>query len=369
MSIDRIWDLLAKKFNNEISSQELEELELLLRENQDAFQLNELLSRFGELPFKPISDEAMKRRSINAIKETIDSREEQVNNENIISDYERETSFRNRRKGIRIGVAILASVLLFVTIVWFPFWKKNGHGKEMASINEIKTDAGSKTTVNLPDGSVVVLNAGSKLSYNKEFGISSREIKLTGEAYFDIRKNPDMPLVVHAGTVDIWVKGTTFNVKAYLKDSTIEAALFTGIIELISQKDPERKILLRPNEKIIINKKGNNKSLQLPDDKKVLNEVETISLDNMKPDPVDSSYAETAWLQNKLVFRSEAFIDLARSMERRYNISIEFTDPNISELIFTGSFSNETLEEALEALRSSVPFHYKIENKIVFISK
>ena len=161
MSIDRIWELLTKKFNNEISSQELDELELLLHENQHAFQLNELLSRFGELPFKPISDEAMMRRSINAIKEAIDIRDEQDSNENIISDYERETSFRNRRKGIRIGVAILASVLLFVTIVWFPFWKKNGHGQEMASINEIKTDAGSKTTVNLPDGSVVVLNAGS----------------------------------------------------------------------------------------------------------------------------------------------------------------------------------------------------------------
>ena len=64
MSIDRIWELLTKKFNNEISSQELDELELLFRENQDAFQLNELLSRFGELPFKPVSDEAMKRRSM-----------------------------------------------------------------------------------------------------------------------------------------------------------------------------------------------------------------------------------------------------------------------------------------------------------------
>src|SRR5688500_11672056 len=132
MSIDRIWDLLAKKFNNEISSQELELLELLLRENQDAFHLNELLSRFGELPFKPVSDEAMKRRSINAIKEAIDISDEQDSNENIISNYERDTSFRNRRRGIRIGVAILASVLLFATIVWFPFWKKNGVGKEQA---------------------------------------------------------------------------------------------------------------------------------------------------------------------------------------------------------------------------------------------
>lgn len=369
MSIDRIWDLLAKKFNNEISSQELEELELLLRENQDAFQLNELLSRFGELPLKPISDEAMKRRSINAIKEAIDIRDEQDSNENIISDYERDTSFRNRRKRIRLGVAILASVLLFATIVWFPFWKKNGVDKEQVNVNEIKTDAGSKTTVNLPDGSVVVLNAGSKLSYNKEFGISSREIKLTGEAYFDIRKNPDMPLVVHAGTIDIWVKGTTFNVKAYPKDSTIEASLLTGIIELVSQKDPERKILLRPNEKIIVSHFTFSKQLSTSENNTVFQNEEIISLGKMKPDPVDSSYAEIAWLQNKLVFRSESFSDLARNMERRYNVTIYFLDVPVSELVFTGSFTEETLPEALEALKSTVPFHYNIENKTVFISK
>ena len=370
MSIDRIWDLFTKKFNNEISKEELEELESLLWENRDVFQLNESLSSFEELQFKPVSDEQTKNRSVNAIKQAIGTNDNVGGKEAVPDEYQTISSYHMRRKGIRIGlIAVLSAAVIVMCIVLFPFWENEGPNKEMANVNNIKTDPGSKTTVNLPDGSVVVLNAGSRLTYNKEFGISSREIQLTGEAFFDIVKNPEMPLVVHAGTVDIWVKGTTFNVKAYPEDETVEAALLTGAIELVSQKDPERKILLRPNEKIIISKKGNNKSLQLPDDKKNLNEEETISLDKMKPDPVDSTYAETAWLQNKLVFRSEAFTDLARSMDRRYNISIEFTDPNISELIFTGSFSNETLAEALEALRSSVPFHYKIENKTVFISK
>lgn len=369
MSIDRIWDLFTKKFNNEISKEELEELESLLRENRDAFQLNEVLSSFGDLQLKPVSDEKTKNRSVNAIKQAIEARDNVADKEAAPDEYQPFYSHHSRRKGTRIGlIAVLSAAVIVICIVLFPFWEKEELNK-MTNVNSAKTDAGSKTTINLPDGSVVVLNAHSRLTYNKEFGISSREIQLTGEAFFNIVKNPDMPLVVHAGTVDIWVKGTTFNVKAYPEDETVEAALLTGVIEMVSQKDPARKILLRPNEKIIVSNKGSNKSLQLQDDKKVLNEEETILLGKMKPDPVDSTYAETAWLQNKLVFRSEAFTDLARSMERRYNISIQFNDPPVSELIFTGSFSNETLAEALEALRSSVPFHYKIENKTVFISK
>ena len=367
MSIDRIWELLAKKLNNEISLSELEELELLLRENQDAFQLNELLSGFGQLPFKPVAGESMKQRSVGIIQEAIGFTNQQHSEKSEVSNDE-VVSQRNGRRGIRIGVSILASAIVFAAITWFLFWKTTETDKMMANANEIKTDAGSKTTVNLPDGSLVVLNAGSKLSYNKEFGISSREIKLTGEAYFDIRKNPEMPLVVHAGTLDIWVKGTTFNVKAYPKDSTIEAALFTGIIELVSQKDPERKILLRPKEKIVVKRSADNMQSS-PESNIGLRNDETVFMGKIKPDPVDSSYAEIAWLQNKLVFRSESFSNLAHSMERRYNVTIKFLDEQVSDLIFTGSFTEETLPEALEALRSSVPFQYSIENKTVWISK
>ncbi len=369
MPTERIWELLTKKLNNEISLQELDELEMLLRESQDAFQLNEILNGFGELSFKPVTDNAMRQRSVNAIKDAIGSDVGHDNKEEWLNQEAENAGSRIRKNKMRIGLGALTCAALIVAIVYLPFNKKNKDDRdEGIVVNEIKTGAGSKTTINLPDGSVVVLNAGSKLSYNKEFGITSRRIKLTGEAYFDIRKNPAMPLVVHAGTVDIWVMGTTFNVKAYPKDSTVEAALLTGIIELVSQKDPERKILLRPNEKIVVSR-STIAPLPSSSDNTATRSEETISLGKMIRNPADSSYAEIAWLQNKLVFRSESFASLAKKMEQRYDVTIQFSDEQMSELIFTGSFIEETLPEALEALKSTVPFHYTIQNKTVFIRK
>lgn len=366
MLIDRIWELCTKKFHHEISKKELEELESLLRENQDAFQINELFSGLGELPFKPVADEAVRSRSFDAIREAIGINDKQAA---ILINSGTEAERRSGKGRIRnLLLSVLGSVIGVTGIVWFTTKNTDNLRRNAANMNEIKTDPGSKTTVHLPDGSAAVLNAGSQLSYNKEFGISSREIRLKGEAYFDIRKNPEMPLVVHAGIVDIWVKGTTFNVKAYPEDSTIEADLLTGVIELVSQKDPERKILLRPYEKIII---GNTFSNRPPAGivKPASSDIGSVSLTRMKPDPVDSSYAETAWLQNKLVFRSEPFRGLARAMERRYMVNIEFRDSVVDRLVFTGSFSNETIRDAMEALKKTVPFHYTIYNKTVFISK
>ncbi len=391
MSIDRLWELFTKKINGEISGEELEELNALLRDHSGAFQMDEILAVFEELKFKRVADDQARKRSLLAIRRAIGAGDgefakepaethsgesypgeihprkiyaEEANQDETYDDELYQAGGRRRNRVwwlVSLSAAAVCCILLLL-----PFNRQPEYGTD--SVNKIHTDPGSKTTINLPDGSMVVLNAGSWLTYNKEFGVRSREIHLTGEAFFDIAKKEGMPLVVYAGTVEIRVKGTTFNVRAYPDDETIETSLLTGSIELVSSRDPERKILLRPREKIVVNKKEN-----IPDSPAAMKEKivpsETISLARMEPNPVDSSYAETAWLENRLVFRSETFRALARRMERRYDVHIDFIDREVSDLIFTGSFSSETLSEALDALQASVPFKYEIANQIVSISK
>jgi transmembrane sensor len=366
MSIDRIWELFAKKFSKEITAQEEKELESLLHENQDAFMLNELISKFHKLKVRPISDDMLEDRSRKAIREAIGSLQEGL----VLQDAMDSEPIHIASKSIRwFRIAGFAAAAMVVGLIWGIFFMREKGGDGTGNMNEIKTDALSKSTVSLPDGSVVILNAGSELSYNKEFGTRSREIKLVGEAYFNIKKNPNMPLVVHASTVDIWVKGTTFNVKAYPKDSTVEAALLTGVIELVSQKDPERKILMRPNEKVIVSEKTSDRPIPATTKTVKVENKETISLSRMQPDSIDNSYPELNWLKNKIVFRSQTFRSLAKEMEIKYNVAFEFKDEGIAERIFTGSFTDETLEEAMEALKTTVPFHYRIEGRTVFIKK
>lgn len=367
MPASRIWELLLRKFNKEITDEELKELESLLQQHQDVSEINEILLNLHKLPLEHITTDADAQKSRNAIQLKLAANKKET--KKIDSPvYEMEENFspeQNRKVPLKwvAGIAIALAAML-----WFSWHFAANKQPSAMQTNEVVTTAGSKTTVHLPDGSSIILNSGSKLTYNKDFGITAREIYLKGEGYFDIAKNENLPLTVHAGNVDIKVKGTVFNVKAYTEDSTVEASLITGIIEVSSKTDPERKILLRPKEKIMIGKYSTISSE--PSVKSATHvKEETIELGKIKTNAADSSINEIAWIQNKLVFTKESFLTLAQKMERWYNVSINFQDKSLTLLTFTGSFEKEDIVEALNALRESAAFDYTIENRNVIIRK
>lgn len=368
MNDSRLWALLARKYNNEISEEELAELELLLKQ-QDVFQFNELLSDLHKLPLEKITtteDELKSREAIRlslAAAEHIDNTEQPTQNDHSFM----EKVPGNRSRKILYAVSGVAAACF---TAFFLFWHNQPVTpiNQPVAVNEVVTNGGSKSTVHLPDGSLVILNTGSKLVYNKDFGVEGREIYLTGEAFFDIAHNEKIPLTVHAGNIDIKVKGTAFNVKAYSEDSIVEAALIRGSIEVFSKNDPERKILLRPNEKILIGKSSTITSSEKEARHSTIKE-EIFSLGKIKPNPADSSISEIAWIENKLAFYKEPFASLAKKMESWYNVSIHFNDESMQSLTFTGSFEKEDIVQALEALRQTTSFQYTIENRNVIIKR
>src|ERR1700738_3910132 len=99
-------------------------------------------------------------------------------------------------------------------------------------MNVLFTKRKSHSNLQFPDGTLVVLNENSRISYNADYGRPNREITLEGEAYFDVARNPGSPLVIHAGNINIKVLGTSFDVKAYPRDRQVEASLIRGAIEL-----------------------------------------------------------------------------------------------------------------------------------------
>jgi len=348
MADKRLWELLAKQYDGQLSEEELRELQMLLQQ-QDTVPYTELLSELKGLALRPShEDKKAKEGSLSAIMQSI--REEPV------------PRIRKRQPMVWAAVLLAAAVVTFVLI---EINKRSPGGDPF---DRIVTKTGSKTLINLPDSSTVVLNSACQFAYNKDFGRKSREMQLTGEAWFDIHGNPDMPLIVHAGNVIIRVLGTTFNVRAYAEDSFVEATLVKGVIEVSLKTDPERKILLRPNEKIVIRNQP-AETAPSPDSSKSKSREEVIRVTQVEPDPRDSTYIETAWLKEKLVFRKETFASLARRMERWYQVRIDFADTSRQSLLFTGSFEKETVGEALEALRRSAPFSYDINGKTITISR
>lgn len=169
--------------------------------------------------------------------------------------------------------------------------------------------------------------------------------------------------------MDIRVTGTAFNVKCYPDDINTETSLVRGSIEVFL-KGRSEKIMMKPSEKLVVSTSSKLIKEQTEITKKTTNQSEPIlTLGHMTILPQDNTVVETSWIDNKLVFRSDRFEDLAIKMERWYGVTIIFADELLKDRRFTGVFEKENLNEALNALQMISDFTYKQVKDQVIISK
>jgi transmembrane sensor len=232
---------------------------------------------------------------------------------------------------------------------------------------EVLAKAGARTSLLLPDGTRVWLNSNSKLRYGRGFNSQDREVVLEGEAYFEVTKDAGKPFIVHAATIDIEVLGTSFTVKSYPQDATVEATLLKGAIE-VRRKGSQNpaQVLLKPNEKLVFGKFSDPDSTTHqsgPAGEYHHSAVAGMAIDHIRTDLPDSEKVETAWMYNRLVFDGDNFPDLAAEMERWYDVTITLRDEQLNHYRFSGVFTTESIEEALKDLQLTADFTYKINGK------
>lgn len=372
MQSEYIWNLIGKKLSGEATDEELSALERLLRANPDLhYPIQTIMDFWDPGPDgKPEETQLALERHLERMRHLgadweLPSPDDAIQTAEL-SKKAKKITLRNRLLGVSITGAVLGIVLLFT---------RNHQRTEqlqftathIASVNsEISTRNGSKTNVILPDGSRVWLNAGSKLSYDKNYGNTNREINLTGEAFFDVIHNPEKPFIIHTSKMDIRVLGTRFNIRSYPADKTMEATLIRGSLEVSLKDQPSQKIILKPNEKIVVANVEKTAGLNIPTLQKSIKPVLPASISKLTYEPTSGDIVEISWVENKLIFQDQPFKDLAEQMERWFGVIIRFKDKRAEELRFTGSFKNETIQQALEALQLSGKFDYSIhENQIV----
>ena len=373
---EHIWLLIARKLSGEATSEELQDLEQLLRQHPDAGYPKEV---FHDLWLNAVQHD--RQYSENRYKELV----QQIKNMGIDegrfthddhfidSEQEEEVPVRSSKRKWMVALLSIAFILIAGGIYLLQSGKTStGVIAELQSKNQISTKNGSKTSLVLPDGTKVWLNAGSQLDYDKNYGNKLREVSLVGEAYFDVVKNAERPFLIHTRKMDIKVLGTAFNVKCYPGEKTTETSLIRGSIE-VTLKDRQEKIMLKPNEKLVIN---NNDDLPVKSNKpdgvksaSVSVEKPLISLGHLTFYPVDSTVIETAWVQNRLVFSGDNFEEVALKMERWYNVRIRFNDEKLKNEPLTGNFEKETVGEAFKALQLATPFSFTIKNDEIVVSK
>ncbi|WP_207491634.1 FecR family protein [Aridibaculum aurantiacum] len=264
-----------------------------------------------------------------------------------------EKSARRKAFTRKINLAVAAVFILTVCGTWFfqqPKLQKN----QTAAVQMLKTENGSRSRNVLPDGSVVWLNGGSTLRILPKFNQSSREVAIEGEGYFEVVKSKK-PFIVHVRDLKLTVLGTAFNVKFFPSDKTIETTLITGSLKVT--RTGQKEVVLKPKEKIVLDEEP------VAAKAKPALEQYVQSLEMNHP----SEIVETAWIFNKLEFRGDNFETLASKMERWYNVEITFQDERLKKMSFNGSFQDETIEQALQALQIVAPFTYKIEDNEILI--
>jgi ferric-dicitrate binding protein FerR (iron transport regulator) len=239
----------------------------------------------------------------------------------------------------------------------------------------LEAPLGSKSFATLPDGTKVWLNAGTKLRYKGDYGVKIREISLDGEAYFVVAKNKHKPFIVRTSDINIKALGTSFNVKAYAKENTIETTLEEGSVRIdaIDTKSSNAEpIILKPNQKAVFSRLKGDMTVNASNDQKQVAKIEKQQpkeeIKTLEVIAVPDIRVSTSWKDLRWVIRHEKLSNLVVMLERRYAVSFTFEDDKIKEYVFNGTLLDESLEQVLEVIKIAAPIDYNISHKNVTLS-
>jgi len=340
MNKDRILELMARKLAGEATTEELLELQELLPGDPEAAERSKVLDQFWN------------RRD----NETHPSVEENLRK--VLRGLELPATEAGMPAGEEAAVKrirpfrwLKVAAVFLVAAGSIVYWRYRDRPEStaLASLMEKKNAKGTRSIIQLPDGSKIWLNADSKLRYPEIFKGGNREIYLNGEAFFDVAKNPEHPFIIHLANGTVQVLGTSFNVRAYDNEPVVETSVTTGRIAFIPKYHTTRKtqdtVFLAPDHKASY--------------KYTMEELSTV---------ITSGKEDKAWTEGRLIFRSKSMDEIGVELERNFGKKVTFVDEEPKAFIFTGSFENNSLDEIMFYLSRTKNFSYKITNSELLIA-
>lgn len=206
-----------------------------------------------------------------------------------------------RNKWFVQGLKYAASILVLFLIGSLAYRQGQVNLKKDFAEIIVEAPLGTRTKLYLPDGTLVWLNAGTRLGYSQGFGVESREVNLEGEGYFEVVKKGRNPFCIKTKEMDLKVLGTKFNFRNYPTDQEVVVSLLEGKIELRNQFNPDVETILVPDERALLNKRTG------------AFRVETVKASNA-----------SEWTEGYLFFDEELLSDIIRKLERSYNVKFNW---------------------------------------------
>ncbi|GAB3014324.1 FecR family protein [Niabella terrae] len=354
MGKDRLIELLAKKLSGNFTLQERRELADMLNTDESLELLSRQVSKLMDMQLRQRNspeDELKKEQDWIQVQRLMD----QIPPGYLPLHTRKRSRARKFWWAAAVALAVASTVIMYrIVMPEKPLLQESG---------VIATKKGSKSSILLPDGSRVWINSDSRLSYKKGFGKQHRELVLTGEAYFDVVKDPERPFIIHASQVDIKVLGTAFNVRSYPKEKDIVTTLVRGHLEVQVHKGRDSGIYhLNADEKLIIKKRTTPADARPAGDQQ-----EEVVWQRIK-NKTDSIPPEAQWTQNRLVFIDTPLGEIAEILSRWYDMRVAVGgDDQFKNRRFTGFYDDQTVEKVLESLKRAGNINYQIKNSEIII--
>lgn len=254
-----------------------------------------------------------------------------------------ETQGKQKLKTIRMDYwQWAASVLLPVCIVFFAYFLVD-FPDAAGTPFIVKADRGDKATVELPDGTNVVLNSASQLSYLNNFGEKVRKVQLDGEAYFKVAHDERLTFIVQIGDLEVKVLGTSFNVSGYKDSEEVTVVLLEGEVGVYA-KDTSH--VMKPGDKIVYNKATHK-----------------MATTQVHPD----DYIE--WTKGNIYFENESLANIMKTLSRIYDVEIRFDSNKLPKEHFTGTIPGGGIQNALSILMLTSSFYYEMDGSVIVIKE
>lgn len=241
-----------------------------------------------------------------------------------------------------------AAIVLIALLLFFN--RNESQNTQMTSYEPVQIQLPSSReavdytrNISLPDGSSVILHKGSTLDYDEDFSKTSREVNLSGEAYFDIAHKPEQPFIIHSGTVKTIVLGTAFSIKAWPSKEQILVTVIRGSVKV--ENDAKILAVLTANQQLDYNMQEQESQIQ------------TIS--------TDAEQATNEWIKEDMTFNQVPLSQIVPVLEKRYKVNIHIREKNLGEKIIVSSFNGmESLSGILDMLCMIMPeMYYEIDNE------
>jgi transmembrane sensor len=257
---------------------------------------------------------------------------------------------RNRPVKLLYTLSGIAALLLMVWGIYF------GKKTLVHNANAVITTASAEMVLNnetnsiyrqvLSDGSVVWLSPKSQLEYPKKFTGTYRQVKMTGEAFFEVTKNHSHPFIIYSGGVVTRVWGTSFRIRAY-QDVPTEVSVLTGKVSVKLPEKDNSEVMLYPQQEVTYLK-----------EKAILKKGTGNKMSSMR-----------MWQKTNLSFDNVRFGNVINTLDDKFGVHIYTDDEELSEYLLKADFTDQSLPAILEMLQNSLDVSYTIDNTEIVISR